>query len=358
MNRFAAFIATIACATVTPSLMAGPEWIEGTLGSAGDRVETAQPTGGGGLLAKITGGLGGGLLNGSQANYQDMFIIRIVNPAQFSATTVPANGHAEFDSQLWLFTIDGHGLLGNDDTFITEDGKTGCLHPGSTLTNQANDGTNQGIPGPGLYLLAISSTGTVPANENGPIFNLANVGEVSGPDGTGGQSPISLWNLTGQQPELGDYGIYVTGTGMSGLFLDIKPGGCPNSHNVDSLGVLPVSVCGTGGFNPLLINPATIVLARADGVGGAVPLLEASAQFGDEATPFAGESCNCHEVKGDGTDDLNVKFSSPAMRKALMLDKVPGDTLLPLEVRGEFVNGTPFVASDCIRIVPPGLLTP
>ena len=52
--------------------------------------------------------------------------------------------------------------------------------------------------------------------------------------------------------------------------VDIKPGSCPNSFNRNSNGVLPVALVGTPGFDVTQIDIGTILLSRADGVGGAV----------------------------------------------------------------------------------------
>ena len=140
------------------------------------------------------------------------------------------------------------------------------------------------------------------------------------------------------------------------LPLDIKPGSCPNPLNLKSRGKLPVALLGTEDFDVSAIDPATIVLARADGVGDSVSPYDGPpgpyATIEDVGTPFEGELCDCHEVDGDGIDDLSIKFSRPVIVAALALrESNPGATV-ELVVSGALLDGTPFSASDCILIVP------
>ena len=140
--------------------------------------------------------------------------------------------------------------------------------------------------------------------------------------------------------------------------LDIKPGSCPNSFNRNSHGVLPVALVGTADFDPMQIDLATVQLTRADGVGGSVAPNEGPpgphSVFEDVATPFDGEPCNCHELEGDGITDLSMKFKTDDVVAALQLNDLPAGDLVELVVSGTLLDGTPFSASDCIRLVPPG----
>ena len=137
--------------------------------------------------------------------------------------------------------------------------------------------------------------------------------------------------------------------------VDIKPGSCPNPVNPGSGGYIPISILGTADFDPMDIDLATVVLFRADGVG--VDAFPNEGQpgphsvFDDTATPFDGELCDCHELEGDGFDDLSMKFKTQNVVAALELDlEIPG-TVLELVVSGILLDGTPFVGSDCIVIV-------
>jgi hypothetical protein len=76
--------------------------------------------------------------------------------------------------------------------------------------------------------------------------------------------------------------------------------------------------------------------------------------FEDVATPFDGEGCECHDLGGDGIDDLSMKFRTRDLVDLLELDELPGGAVVELVLSGSLLDGTPFVAGDCIVIVPPG----
>jgi uncharacterized repeat protein (TIGR01451 family) len=133
------------------------------------------------------------------------------------------------------------------------------------------------------------------------------------------------------------------------VYVDIKPGSCPNPFNVKSRGVLPLAVLGTDEFDVTTIDPATIQLTR-EGYGGVSPLRWT---YWDVATPFEGELCDCHELYGDGYDDLVLFFRTQEVRTTLGLDAEQGNTI-PLTVTGnlhEDEGGTPIEGSDCIWVL-------
>jgi hypothetical protein len=140
--------------------------------------------------------------------------------------------------------------------------------------------------------------------------------------------------------------------------LDIKPGSCPNPMNRGSNGVLPVAVVGTDEFDVTLIDLATVVLYRGDGLGGTIgpnmgppgphPTLE------DVTGPFMGDPCDCDELGLDGVMDLSLKFRTSDLVEALMLGDLPAGALVPLCVGGFLTDGTPFEGCDCVWLVPPG----
>ncbi|MDW8050946.1 MAG: DVUA0089 family protein [Armatimonadota bacterium] len=108
------------------------QWTE--VGDAGDLPETAQATGTdtNTPLPSISGSLA--------ASDVDMFAIYIADPANFRAETNTTT--TNFDSQLWLFDVNGNGIVHDDDS-------AGSLR--SRITN-----ANNCIPGPGIYYIAIS----------------------------------------------------------------------------------------------------------------------------------------------------------------------------------------------------------
>ena len=187
--------ASIASSSIVASAFAGPEWVEED--DAGSVLITAQKTLGVGQLGMISGNLGG-LEGFAGVDSEDMYLIKIVNPAIFSMQVV-----GNFDSQLFLFNVtipgEAFGLLANDNTI-------GGTQP--AFGNAATDGTGSMVNLPGVYAVAISGTGRNPTSINGNLFNYGNPNEVSGPDGPGGLNPHNGW--TGNGP-VGSYSIVLTG---------------------------------------------------------------------------------------------------------------------------------------------------
>jgi hypothetical protein len=197
-------ITTTICLTAlcTAHSDAGPVWEEvgNGAGDAGSLPGSSQTTEGNGPLAAIVGETEGTtLLLGM--DFQDMYRIRICDPAEFLASTHPTNGGgANFDTQLWLFRAvpppgTARGRIGNDDKF-DGDGR-------SWLLPEPDDGSPP-ITEPGIYYLAISGAGSIPTGGGEPIFYIASPIEISGPDGAGGQNPVSGW-LTSPNAAFGSY---------------------------------------------------------------------------------------------------------------------------------------------------------
>ncbi len=158
-----------------------------------------------------------------------------------------------------------------------------------------------------------------------------------------------------------NYGLkteFAISVGGCSIDVDIKPGSCPNSFNRQSNGVLPVALVGNPGFDPAQVDLSTVRMSRADAEGGEVGPHEGPpgphSVLEDAATPFNGELCNCHELTGDGIDDLSMKFNSQEVVAALELNDLPPGALAELCVSGELLDGTEFEGCDCIRLVPPG----
>ena len=94
-----------------------------------------------------------------------------------------------------------------------------------------------------------------------------------------------------------------------------------------------------------------------DGVGESVASHEGPpgprSVLSDVGTPFDGEPCDCHELEGDGILDLSMKFETTDVAAALQLNDLKAGTSIELIVSGNLTDGTLFVATDCIRLVPP-----
>jgi hypothetical protein len=203
LSRASAFLfrstsAFVVCVSAMPA-MAGPDWVEG--GDAGSFFLTAQAPrrpDGAEQLRTISGSLASGVLGD---DFEDLYFIRIINPAAFTASVE----FSEFNAKLFLFDITVNdelfGRLANDDG--GEDSTLPFLSPAST------DGTSVIITRPGDYILGISGATRNAFSRSGPIFSLASPTEISGPDGTGGINPLDHWEGGGAQ---GQYRIVFTET--------------------------------------------------------------------------------------------------------------------------------------------------
>ncbi|MCH8316146.1 MAG: hypothetical protein IIA64_09250 [Planctomycetes bacterium] len=196
MNKLfnAGFVGVVVITLTATATASGPKWEE--MGDAGS-LPPGQPTIGSGTLGFINGSLGMAALFGGMVDFEDMFLINIVDPMNFRATTDPndpdlAMAFANFNSQLWLFqpTADpllALGFLGNDD------------HPGvgsdlSLLIPMPTDGS-PALVDPGLYYIAITRFNHDPFSAGGEIFAFDPLDpfEISGPDGRGGPFKITGW---------------------------------------------------------------------------------------------------------------------------------------------------------------------
>jgi hypothetical protein len=155
--------------------------------------------------------------------------------------------------------------------------------------------------------------------------------------------------------------VFAIPPGSLELPLDIRPGACPNPLNRQSRGVLPVALVGSDTFDVSEVDLGTLQLARADGVGGSVAPHEGPpgphSVVDDVATPFDGELCDCHDLAGDGFDDLVLHFRVDDLVAALELDDLAAGTDVELQLSGALLDGSPLTASDCIRLVPPAATT-
>ena len=139
------------------------------------------------------------------------------------------------------------------------------------------------------------------------------------------------------------------------LDLDIKPGACPNPVNLKSRGVVPMAIVGSESFDVTEIDIDSLVLSRADGVGGFVVALRGPPGPGirveDVTTPFEGDLCDCQELEGDGFADLVLKFSTPELMEMLELNSLQRQMVVTLTLRGTLLDGTELEASDCVVLV-------
>jgi hypothetical protein len=164
-------------------------WAES--GDAGQTVATAQVTlGSSPSLSSITGSL-------SSLTDADLFVIRVVDPNSFSATTVGGSG---LDTQLFLFTLTGAPVYTNDDA------------SGTSFQSALPAGHALGPIAAGTYLLGISLSGNDPANSASQLlFADGLTTDVRGPASS--LQPAVHGDFTGLTwfDESGGYSIELTG---------------------------------------------------------------------------------------------------------------------------------------------------
>ena len=166
-------------------LLAAPamaQWTE--QGDAGQLPATAQVPIGGGPLTTIAGTM--------PADDVDMYSICVDNPATFSAQTCDAG--ATWDTQLFLFRVDGVGVIWDDDT---------CASGLQSLIGSFASCTIN-IPGP--YMLAISKYNRDPRAGTVVLFPASGCTTVP--------NVVDSW--TGTTTAGGNYTITFTGVSYCG----------------------------------------------------------------------------------------------------------------------------------------------
>jgi hypothetical protein len=122
--------------------------------------------------------------------------------------------------------------------------------------------------------------------------------------------------------------------------LDIKPSSCPNFLNLESRGVLPAAILGTGAVNVVDIDAESIRLS------GVAPLRTG---FEDVGAPGTGEPCTASG--SDGLVDLALKFDTQQLVAAIAsaLGRPPADhEVLTLSLSGRLKDGTPINGTDVV----------
>lgn len=124
------------------------------------------------------------------------------------------------------------------------------------------------------------------------------------------------------------------------VFLDIRPGSCPNPFNPRSNGVLPAAICGTPDLDVSQIDAETV---RLEGVAPLRWNIE------DVTGPVEGDEwCACEEHGPDGIMDLVMKFSVPDLADAM--GNVTGGQTVELSIGGSLRGGRELTGGDCVVI--------
>ena len=131
-------------------------------------------------------------------------------------------------------------------------------------------------------------------------------------------------NLSYEVKFFSDIPIYLVPpeTSVKQLDIDIKPGGNPNTINLNSKGVVPVAVLTTDSFDASIVDPATVEFA------GAAPVRWA-----------------LKDVDEDGDNDLLLHFK----KQDLNLDENSTEATLT----GETTDGNTIEGTDEVRIIQP-----
>ncbi len=189
-QTFIALAGTLALATAS---LQGQTYTE--IGDAGQTLAGAQGTGlvNGNPLTSIFGTL-------SSPTDADLFLIRIMTPTMFSASTV---GGSTLDTALFLLNSSGMAIYTNDDASGASVQST--LPAGTAFTMTL---------APGTYYLGISLSGNEPINSNGQLLFAAYIGgdSTSVRGAAAGINPNTHSNFNGTPffNEMGAYRIDLT----------------------------------------------------------------------------------------------------------------------------------------------------
>jgi hypothetical protein len=108
---------------------------------------------------------------------------------------------------------------------------------------------------------------------------------------------------------------------------------------------------GTTDFDITQIDPESIRITRPGVTDEQVKPIRWS--YEDVATPFEGEPCDCHCLKGDGNMDLSMKAYKREIVDALIEEDDAEQTIV-LTVIGNLKDefgGTPIVGEDCVKVL-------
>jgi hypothetical protein len=204
MRNFAASIALLMAAS---TVLAGPDWTEGLSGEATDARK--NPPGQlvtfplrGVQIETIQGGLNGADIAGGP-DIADVYQLTTVVPGtRVSSGDLMATREANFDTLIALFTMNGLGIVANDD--VSE------FDNSSAIT----------IATPGTYLVAIAVKGMQPVSTGGNIFNFTQPGaqfQQVPANGPGAGQPLADWNGTPVQGEPRNYILRFKAAGVPTL---------------------------------------------------------------------------------------------------------------------------------------------
>ena len=159
----------LAASLLLPTALSAQTWTESTPG-AGQSWSTSETPLGAGPLTSIQGTIAAG-------RSADIYLVRIDDPSTFRVSSV---GGAGFDTQLWMFGVDGRGIAFRDDD-------SGSVQ--STLSGH--------FAVAGTVLIAVSEYDNDALDHSGnQLWNDSPFGTERAPDGPGALNSFTQWSGT------------------------------------------------------------------------------------------------------------------------------------------------------------------
>lgn len=136
------------------------------------------------------------------------------------------------------------------------------------------------------------------------------------------------------------------------VFIDIKPGYCPNIYSTYCPNCLTIAIVGTEDLDVRDIRPWTIKLTR-DGVDTFVKPIDIDLEY--VAKPFFGDLCGCEYyipnlVNTDTYEDLLLTFNTDDLINDLDVNDILGETVT-YSVKAKLSDGTKIMGKDCATSV-------
>ncbi|MGA7305155.1 MAG: T9SS type A sorting domain-containing protein, partial [Rhodothermales bacterium] len=249
-------------------------------------------------------------------------------------------------------TTYGYAGLAFDPTDGTLFASAGALDDGGLI---ATIDKNTGAATPLGYTGYSSSTTDLAFDASGNLFGLVGGGGdpqnllVAINKSTGVATEVSaVQEASANITHLSGFTCYNVDDGGGGgpqmVYVDIKPGACPNQLNSNANGVVNVAILGTADFDVADIDVSSLTVA------GQSPI---QARYSDVSQPPADEGpCACTTDGADGYVDLQLKFKNQDLL-ATLGDLEDGDEFT-LTMEGALNDETDIAGEDCIVIKVPG----
>lgn len=189
----------------------GPTWFE--VGDAPEGIPQHQVTvGTQPQLMRIFG-----TLNRSAGDHVDTYCIVVTDPEEFIANGYALDnfgGPAPYQARMYLWTLDGDPLLGNEDQNFQDSLLSDPDLFASTGGTVSAEAAGVSLQAGQIYLLSITTQGNDPLDSSGnPVIDIAgDTGKLEGPSATAGD--FAAWANDASQAQ-GTYRIDLAGAEFS-----------------------------------------------------------------------------------------------------------------------------------------------